>query len=197
LKKKQMASDHLAISGNSFYEDTEHYKSPVFTGTANFYFLNGMQRGTTSANRIGQQIRMKRLRVFGWAFSGVTTGLAIRVGVVVDRYNNGAASVPAVNTVFLNDNAAHQAPNPLTSSRYEILHDELILPSTSVASVPLGFSIEVPLDGWITTYNTASTGLQSDIQTNALFFFLLASTVSTGAAVVPSANFSAQLTWEP
>jgi len=192
-----MASDQFIQSGNSFFGDVENYLSSQITGTANFFLVNGCTRGAGTSQRVGQQIQLARVRATG--IINAAAGGTVRCGFVIDRNNNGGASVPAAGSVFEGANLHPVAnQNPLTSSRYEIVHDELRSPTGSSANTPLCVSIDIPLEGWTTTYNAASTGAQSDIQTNALFFFVMFCALPpTVTPAIPNLLFNLQLTYYP
>lgn len=101
--------------------------NPAVTGTVTGSYLCTIQQGTTDVTRIGNTIRVKRLKLSGFWSSGAAE--IVRLVVLWDKQPNGAtpaiadifvSGTPNVTTCFNHDNVVGYG-----GSRFEVILDRM------------------------------------------------------------------------
>lgn len=173
------------------------------TGTQ-LQLLNGCVAGSQNYQRIGRKINLKSLQIHGKinvADNNVAAGVTVRLLIVFDKQSNGAA--PTYSDIIKS-----QSITPATSStvfdmvnldnrdRFEIIRDlyytlggiDTTATQTWAASPLLtNVNLYIKLGNRETVYNAGTAGSVGDIQSGALYFFLIADQANAAGA---SANLS-------
>lgn len=157
--------------------------------------LNGLVKGTDYSDRTGRRINIKSIQIRAQIYpntgtsSGTAIGNTVRFFLVVDKQSNG--TLPNLSDIFNTDStAAFTEPNIYSQrilnyrERFEVLIDELI----PFDGYTVTAGVTTPLGGWSgpryyqkylkchipVTFNDVNSGGYADIQTNAIFFAMIA-----------------------
>jgi len=202
VKRSAAAPSILRSGGFSFtstggkelnFVDTVLSSAAVST-TPVISLLNGMAQGTTASTRIGRRIAMKSIEFKFRVLSDTTTTATVtRFAIVLDKQANAAA--PAFTDIY--DSADPGALRNISNkARFWVLWDSGLSPligNTATAGQQTDSSLKVfenykriniPVQ-----YNAGTAGTVGDIQTNALYFVSIGSTVSGTSDAILSGNF--------
>lgn len=159
--------------------------------TPSLILMNGIQNGTAYYNRVGTviSIRSIELRLNFISTAGTGVDQIQRYSLVLDRQPNGVA--PLYTDIYgaigglVNFTSLRNLEN---RKRFKILWDRSYSVNINTGSnyqKYLYLKIRRPI---ITTYTSASTGLVSDITTNALYFVSIGSQASGPTAGAVQGN---------
>ncbi len=127
--------------------------------------LVGVAQGDGYNERSGVSLRPQKIVLLGhFTKHSSATETVLRVLIVKDK-QQAAGVVPSTSDVLdtssgFSVNAAFQPiTQQVNNTRFKILHDQRFVASTSYPTVAL--SIELPVSGHVTYYNTGATNIQS------------------------------------
>lgn len=160
------------------------------TGTQ-LQLLNGCVAGSQNFNRIGRKINLKSLQIHGSIYQADTTSqfTKCRLLIVFDKQSNGAAPtfadiITSQNIAGTTSSTVNDMVNLNNRDRFEIIRDLMYtvdgISDVATQSYSGGTTI-VPVDLYIklgnreTVYNAGTAGTVGDIQSGALYMFLIAS----------------------
>lgn len=144
--------------------------------------LNGMTQGTSQSTRIGNKISMTSVQFRLAAFNGATTTQSpiMRFLVVYDKQTN--AATPAITDILVASTVVSPM-NLANRDRFVVLAEETFRPDNTFndTAAVAEFSeykaryLKLRLD---TIYNNTSGGTVADIQTGALWFIALSTSIN-------------------
>lgn len=174
--------------------------SPETTGTQ-LQLLNGCIAGSQNYNRIGRKIHMKSLQIHGEIHNtDASSGpVVVRLLIVYDKQSNGAA--PTLAMIITSQTIAGATSSSVfdmvnldNRDRFEIIRDKYyplgVIDNTATQTYANGpgncvVNEFIPLGGRETTYNAGTAGTVGDIQSGALYMFLVSNqTAAAGATSV-------------
>lgn len=166
-----------------------YYNATVQADGSNFLLLNGTKPGSQNYDRIGRKISMKSLQVHGKLnvlSNETTTGFCIRMLIVYDKQPNGAS--PTYGDIIKSQDITGATSSTYSDfvnldnrDRFEIIRDHFIqlgqfTTTPDYATGPL----TVPINEYLklanreVCYNAGNAGTIGDIQSGALYMFLVA-----------------------
>lgn len=174
-----MSPSHWPAAGPSGgiaeYKNVDTTINSQVSTTSVITLLNGLAPGTTASTRIGRKVSVRRID-YVLSLASSTTGIQdhICIAVVEDRQPNGGT----FNTTdYLTGSSSRVLPNANEFARFRtIVRYDVTLAGSSVASGPPStvpsaieqLPVTIPVH-----YNAGTAGTISDIQTNALYLFVI------------------------
>jgi len=138
--------------------------------------LSACVQGTTPSTRVGRRITIRRLDYILFVYpSGTGVVDHVAVAFVLDRQPNGGA----FNTTdYLSSSSSQSLPNPNEYDRFSTVarYDQTLVGSSVVGTAnPIPSIMEsLPLNINV-GFNAGNAGTIGDIQTNALWIYLIGS----------------------
>lgn len=147
------------------------------------YTLNSLSQGTTGSTRVGQKILMRTLQMSARVVNTAAADQTVRVAIVLDRQNNGAAPTGATLYSQIYAAATDQALRNIGNmSRFKVLYDmkmnvRSVNDDSNMRLLRFYKKLYIPA-----TYNTGNAGDSTDIQTNAVYIVLYGTEAAATAA---------------
>lgn len=144
--------------------------TPTTTGT--FHLMNGMAKGTSDGQRVGQQVRFKSLQVRPRiTINASATQTFIRLIVFIDRQPN--AATPALDDILENTTASLNSPLEVDYfRRFSVIWDKLF---TVYTDKPIIIRKFFKRRDFRTRYDASDAGTIADIATNSLYALWISS----------------------